>query len=234
VPSQDLAQRTGKAYTEADAAIQNSDFSFPTSALIEALERNHGKVVATCEDLGCATATFYYRLKIDKEFAEAVARIRETRIDKAESKLDEALDRGEPYAVSLVLKTLGRHRGYVERVEGEKSTNKLYTNNTIIIVEHSGEEDDESDVIDGEVSGESDRVRLSDASGSSSSPREQGMESPTTSNRDKKNLWKRYKQVTYQLASSKLQMKSTAIIAALIRGDTTIAQIMDDLEENPL
>jgi len=43
--------------------------------------------------------------------------LREDFVDVAESKLMHATKKGEPYAVRLVIETLGRKRGYVKRSE---------------------------------------------------------------------------------------------------------------------
>ncbi len=46
-----------------------------------------------------------------------VEEFRERRVDRAEYKLDDALEDGQPWAIALVLKTIGKDRGYVERSE---------------------------------------------------------------------------------------------------------------------
>lgn len=42
---------------------------------------------------------------------------RETRVDAAEGKLDQAVDNGEAWAIKYTLACLGKNRGYVERQE---------------------------------------------------------------------------------------------------------------------
>lgn len=49
--------------------------------------------------------------------AAVVTEAREALVDRAESKLDSAVGRGEKWAVVLVLKTLGKGRGYIEKSE---------------------------------------------------------------------------------------------------------------------
>jgi len=90
---------------------------YSTTSIIEALKKTHGMIYLAAEDLGCAAITIYRR-------AEKVAAVRETidsyrgkLIDKAELKLEQAVMNGEPWAVAMVLKTLGKSRGYVERQE---------------------------------------------------------------------------------------------------------------------
>ena len=156
---------------------------YPTELLIEALIRNKGRVVATCEDIGCTTATFYYRVQKDPEFAQALATIREARVDVAEDKLGEAVRRGEPWAVAMVLKTIGKHRGYTEKIEVADDREPLYTNNTLIIVEHREEDDGEEDAIDGEVLGD-EQVRLNASESDVSHPSTRPTTIPAVSYRD--------------------------------------------------
>ena len=40
-------------------------------------------------------------------------------LDKAEARLFDAMERGEPWAIRMVLMTLGRSRGYVEKTVNE-------------------------------------------------------------------------------------------------------------------
>ncbi len=90
---------------------------YSTTSIIEALKKTHGMIYLAAEDLGCAAITIYRR-------AEKVAAVRETidsyrgkLIDKAELKLEQAVLNGEPWAIQFTLKTIGKHRGYVERQE---------------------------------------------------------------------------------------------------------------------
>jgi len=67
--------------------------------------------------LGCNPRTIYRRAEKSPRIREAIDQAREELIDQAEAKLREAVQRGEVWAVSLVLKTLGKKRGYVKRQE---------------------------------------------------------------------------------------------------------------------
>jgi len=90
---------------------------YSTASIIEALEKTHGMIYLAAESLGCAPITIYRR-------AEKVAAVRDTidsyrgkLVDKAELKLEQAVLNGEPWAIQMTLKTIGKHRGYVERQE---------------------------------------------------------------------------------------------------------------------
>jgi hypothetical protein len=103
--------------------------------LLEALEKNKGIVSISCASIGYARSTYYDWLNSDEEFKAAVADINETAIDFVESKLMEKVngvvvrtfnEKREPKiydlppsdtAIIFFLKTRGKKRGYVERME---------------------------------------------------------------------------------------------------------------------
>jgi len=88
-----------------------------TAAIIEALEKTHGMVYLAAEALGCAPVTIYRRAEKDPKVQDVINTQRGKLIDKAELKLEQAVMAGEPWAVTLTLKSLGKNRGYVERQE---------------------------------------------------------------------------------------------------------------------
>lgn len=119
-------------------------------AILESLEIHHGIVTTACASIGLARSTYYQWLDMDDEFKVAVADIQETAIDFVESKLMEKVNgvttqsynqKGEPViyelppsdtAIIFFLKTRGKKRGYIERVEVDDVTPiKLLTNNPL-------------------------------------------------------------------------------------------------------
>jgi len=84
-----------------------------------ALEASKGNIAVAARNLGFNRANIYKFLQRNPELYEMVEDARETRIDNAEDKLGEAVERGEAWAVCFLLKTLGRNRGYVERLESD-------------------------------------------------------------------------------------------------------------------
>ena len=88
-----------------------------TADIIAALEKTHGMVYLAAESLGCAPVTIYRRAEKDKKVQGVIDDQRGKLIDKAELKLEQAVMAGEPWAVTLTLKSLGKNRGYVERQE---------------------------------------------------------------------------------------------------------------------
>jgi hypothetical protein len=85
-----------------------------------ALRDTKGLVFLAARRVGCDPDTIYTRAKRSPEVARCIAAQRGEIVDTGEMRLFEAVDRGDPWAVALVLKTLGRERGYVEstRIEG--------------------------------------------------------------------------------------------------------------------
>ncbi|HJZ54253.1 MAG TPA: hypothetical protein VKE74_04815 [Gemmataceae bacterium] len=77
--------------------------------MAEAVERYHGNLAAVARSFKVSRAAV----------GEYIARRPELQaiLDNAESSLDRAILRGEGWAITLILKTLGKNRGYVERTE---------------------------------------------------------------------------------------------------------------------
>jgi hypothetical protein len=85
--------------------------------MVAALEEKHGLVFLAAKSLGCSPDTIRHRAKQSPAVAGCILAQRGRVIDTAEERLFEAVDKGQPWAVGLMLKTLGRDRGYVERSE---------------------------------------------------------------------------------------------------------------------
>jgi hypothetical protein len=85
----------------------------------KALYDHYGIVSQAARSLGRTRDALAKRIKKNPSLQEALKQARERLIDKGESALVAAIDRGEPWAISLALKTLGKHRGYTEKQEYE-------------------------------------------------------------------------------------------------------------------
>lgn len=90
---------------------------YRTPDIIAALERTHGMIYLAAKELGCNPSTIYRRADKNKEIQSIIDSFRGQLVDKAELKLEQAVMNGEPWAVTLTLKSLGKNRGYVERQE---------------------------------------------------------------------------------------------------------------------
>ena len=82
--------------------------------VVAALREHHGLLVLTADALGCSRTTLQTYAKQYPEIAEVIHAERERLIDLAERGLYEHLQERSPWAIALVLKTLGRQRGYVD------------------------------------------------------------------------------------------------------------------------
>lgn len=85
--------------------------------MIEALTACKGMVYVAARRLGCAANTVYNFIEKYPEVKAAMQQERGVLIDIAEIALAKAVQNGEPWAVSLTLKTIGKDRGYTERQE---------------------------------------------------------------------------------------------------------------------
>jgi hypothetical protein len=86
-------------------------------AILEALEKSLGVVTTACKKVGIGRTQYYNWLKDDEEFAKEVDDIQNVALDFAESQLHKQIGEGNTSATIFYLKTKGKKRGYIERVE---------------------------------------------------------------------------------------------------------------------
>lgn len=90
---------------------------FKPQQVAEALLLNNGNATAAARVLGCAAHTVRNYCAKYPEVQAARENGFETVLDVAEQALARKAAEGEGWAVCFLLKTRGRHRGYVERGE---------------------------------------------------------------------------------------------------------------------
>src|SRR6185295_2403415 len=90
---------------------------YSPAAMAEALTRSKGLVSIAARSLGCSPETIRQYRQRHPLVERAITDARDELVDTAELSLRKRVMEGEGWAVSLVLKTLGRDRGYVERHE---------------------------------------------------------------------------------------------------------------------
>lgn len=90
---------------------------YKNAEIIEALKATGGLVYMAARKLGCDPSTIHIRAKASPEIREAIDNARGDMLDMAEHELKKAVRGGDMTAVIFTLKTIGKHRGYVERVE---------------------------------------------------------------------------------------------------------------------
>ena len=89
----------------------------PTERIIECLRETNGLVSLAAKRVPCSITTINVRRKRVQAVEQVIQECRGELVDLGELALRKAVLAGEPWAVSLVLKTLGKERGYVERQE---------------------------------------------------------------------------------------------------------------------
>lgn len=88
---------------------------YTAGQVIAALERTKGMVFLAAQILGCSHVTVYNYAKRYTSVQKAIDANRGEVVDAAELKLYDAILAGEHWAVAFALKTIGKHRGYVEK-----------------------------------------------------------------------------------------------------------------------
>lgn len=99
--------------------MTNSDIL--KNSMIEALEKSLGIVTMACKTVGISRETHYRWLKTNRKYREDVEKIADIALDYAESQLHKQIGNGEVSSTIFYLKTKGKKRGYIERVENEIS-----------------------------------------------------------------------------------------------------------------
>ena len=90
---------------------------YTPAQIIAALQDTKGLIYLAARRLGCDMDTIANYCKRYPAVQTAKDAARGEMVDLAELKLWQALQNGEAWAISLCLKTVGKHRGYVERQE---------------------------------------------------------------------------------------------------------------------
>ncbi len=89
----------------------------PTDRIIECLRETNGLVSLAAKRVPCSPTTIRERARRVQAVRQVIDECRGELVDLGELALRKAVLAGEPWAVALVLKTLGKDRGYVERQE---------------------------------------------------------------------------------------------------------------------
>ena len=90
---------------------------YSDAEIIKALDDKRGGIYVAADELGCSYKTIQRRAEKVPAVQEVINKYRHRRSDIAEMKLDQAIFKGEPWAILFQLKTQGKDRGYVERQE---------------------------------------------------------------------------------------------------------------------
>lgn len=85
--------------------------------MLEALGKTLGVVTPALKAANVGRTTFYGWLKDDPDFAESVKELEDVSLDFAEHALHKKIENGNTASIIFYLKTKGKGRGYVERLE---------------------------------------------------------------------------------------------------------------------
>jgi hypothetical protein len=99
--------------------------------MLEALKASLGVVSTACESVGISRQTHYDWMKSDPTYRQSVDALADLGLDFAETHLFELIRSGNPSAIIFFLKTKGKRRGYVERLEAEIATHDRPTGQPI-------------------------------------------------------------------------------------------------------
>lgn len=107
-------QRLGDAKKRATDAAK---VARAKECFLEVLAKKAGYIAQACKAANISRRIYYKWVETDEAFAKAVEDVQEDLKDFAESKLHEAIGRGESWAICFFLKCRAKDRGYVERAE---------------------------------------------------------------------------------------------------------------------
>jgi hypothetical protein len=90
---------------------------FTPAQVIAALKKSKGMLFLAAKHLRCDHETILNYCKRYPAVERAKQALRGEMVDLAETRLQQAIQKGEPWGITLCLKTIGKDRGYVERQE---------------------------------------------------------------------------------------------------------------------
>jgi hypothetical protein len=84
--------------------------------LLQLIHKHGGIINSIASHVNLSRQAIWKRINADTELKEAMLQARESMVDDAEAALREAVTAKEPWAVKLVVTTLGRDRGYSRNI----------------------------------------------------------------------------------------------------------------------
>lgn len=87
--------------------------------IAEVIRKNYGNITVSANNLGMNRSTMYLRINKSPELKKVVLEGRESLVDIAESALLKNIVKGDTASIIFALKTQGKDRGYVEKVEND-------------------------------------------------------------------------------------------------------------------
>ena len=110
----------GQALDEIIYPVKTNHERYSVAEICDALRHSHGLITLAADFLKCDDQTIYnYRAKYPEFINPVIEHYRMRRVDSAEYRLDRAITEGQPWAIALTLRTIGKDRGYVEKGQPE-------------------------------------------------------------------------------------------------------------------
>jgi Bacterial regulatory protein, Fis family len=88
---------------------------YDPNVIIQVIHECKGLITHAARRLGCSPTTVDRYARTYEQVQQAIDEERRALVDLAELSLMKALQEREPWAIQLVLRTIGKDRGYVER-----------------------------------------------------------------------------------------------------------------------
>lgn len=98
-------------------ALETSRTAKKKQAFLAIYEAKAGNISHACKSVDISRSTFYDWLTSDPLFAAAVNDVDEALLDWAESMLKKGIQDGDHTLLIFFLKTKGKSRGYIEKVD---------------------------------------------------------------------------------------------------------------------
>lgn len=98
-------------------SISSLDLSEKEIKFLEEFPKNNFHIEKTLTQIGEGFTGYYYWKNKNPDFVKALEVMRDARVDLIEDAFQDLIKERNPQAVMFGLKTLGRHRGYVDRQE---------------------------------------------------------------------------------------------------------------------
>ena len=127
--------------------IENYEASEDETRLAELLTDMRGNISATARAVQRSWRAIYHKIEKSPYLKAVVEEARETILDEAESVLFEAVKRGDAWAVCFVLKTIGKNRGFSERMNVDV---KAYPKSVAELVMEVAKEEEERKRLNGD------------------------------------------------------------------------------------
>lgn len=121
------------------------------------LIRHKGKLGQTAKALGCQSYYVRWRIRENPDIMNAYLHARDEIVDMAEQVMIDKMKDGSESAARYILSTLGKERGYTERLEltgkdGADITVTLNLGRKEIVIKPD-EDYEEQEILDGEING---------------------------------------------------------------------------------